>query len=113
MKIFNGAQRHCFLEREVFENCAYTTSYIRGQQAYNLFGWNLSQNRMNKYICQESRGNGGLKVPTGRGGQLIIAHAGSESTGFIAGAKPVSYTHLDVYKRQVYTWSNSNDNNRQ
>lgn len=49
----------------------------------------ISQNHTNKYIWQDSRGNGGLKVPTGRGGRLIIAHAGSASTGFIAGAKLV------------------------
>ena len=35
--------------------------------------------------------------------ETVIAKGLCERIG-IAGSKPVSYTHLDVYKRQVYHW---------
>lgn len=49
----------------------------------------VCQNHTKQYIWQDSKNNGGLKVPTGRGTRLIISHAGSASTGFIPDAKLV------------------------
>lgn len=47
----------------------------------------ISQNHTKKYIWQDSMNNGGMKVPTGKGGRLIITHAGSSETGFIPESK--------------------------
>ena len=33
---------------------------------------------------------------------LIVIFVGSKGAGFLINLKPVSYTHLDVYKRQGY-----------
>ena len=47
----------------------------------------VNQNHSKKYIWQDSHGNGGLKVPVGKGSRLIVCHAGSEKTGFIENSK--------------------------
>ncbi|XP_039282804.1 uncharacterized protein LOC111061493 isoform X6 [Nilaparvata lugens] len=49
----------------------------------------VSQNHTDQYIWQNSNNSGGLKVPTGKEERLIIAHAGSATTGFIPDAKLV------------------------
>jgi transposase len=40
-----------------------------------------------KYIWQDSTSNGRLKVPVGKGSQLIVCHVGSALTGFIPESK--------------------------
>ena len=35
---------------------------------------------------------------------LMIIMAGVQNNGIFDGIGPVSYTHLDVYKRQKYSW---------
>lgn len=49
----------------------------------------LNQNHTRKQCWQNSDGSGGLKVPTGKGGRIIICHAGSAETGFIPQSKLV------------------------
>jgi hypothetical protein len=46
-----------------------------------------------KYVWQDSSGNGGLRVLKIKGSRLIACHAGSVKTGFI------SDTNLITYKR--------------
>ena len=46
-----------------------------------------------------------VKEDTQEGAYTFIADSGAE---FSIGFMPVSYTHLDVYKRQVYVSSFSN-----
>lgn len=47
----------------------------------------VNQNHSRNYIWQDSHGNGGLKVPVGKGSRLIVCHAGSEKIGFIQESK--------------------------
>lgn len=47
----------------------------------------VNQNHSRKDIWQDSFGRGGLKVPVGKGGRLIICHVGSAKTGFIPESK--------------------------
>ena len=49
----------------------------------------LNQNHARKLCWKMSDGSGGLKVPTGKGGRLIICHAGSSATGFVPESKLV------------------------
>lgn len=49
----------------------------------------VNQNHSRSYIWQNNEGTEGLKVPTGKGGRLIITHAGSYNFGFIKGSKLV------------------------
>lgn len=46
----------------------------------------VNQNHTKKFIWQHSDKSGGLKVPTGKGGRLIVCHAGG-SKGFIRDCK--------------------------
>lgn len=45
----------------------------------------VNQNHSKSFIWQDSKRNGGLKVPLGNGSRLIICHAGSAKYGFIEG----------------------------
>lgn len=45
----------------------------------------VNQNHSRSYIWQNNEGIEGLKVPIGKGGRLIITHAGSSRYGFIEG----------------------------
>lgn len=47
----------------------------------------VNQNHTRKYCWKMSDGTGGLKVPVGKGGRLIVCHAGSAETGFIPQCK--------------------------
>jgi len=47
----------------------------------------VNQNHSIKNIWQDSQNNGGLKVPVGKGGRLIVCHVGSAHTGFIKESK--------------------------
>lgn len=47
----------------------------------------INQNHTRAYIWHDSHGNGGLKVPTGKGARIIILHIGSAKTGFIPECK--------------------------
>ncbi|XP_039294141.1 uncharacterized protein LOC120353647 [Nilaparvata lugens] len=47
----------------------------------------VNQNHSRSMIWQHEDGSGGLKVPVGKGGRLIILHAGSAQTGFIPECK--------------------------
>ena len=49
----------------------------------------INQNHSRSYVWQDSTGQGGLKVPVGKGSRLIICHAGSAKHGFIEGAQLV------------------------
>ena len=49
----------------------------------------VNQNYTRQSCWVTSDGSGGLKVPTGKGGRLIICHAGSAATGFIPQSKLV------------------------
>ena len=49
----------------------------------------VNQNHTRPSCWVMSDGSGGLKVPTGKGGRLIICHAGSAVTGFIPQSKLV------------------------
>lgn len=47
----------------------------------------VNQNHSKTYIWQNENETEGLKVPTGKGGRLIVCHAGSSHYGFIKEAK--------------------------
>lgn len=47
----------------------------------------VNQNHTKTYTWQSSTGQGGLKVPIGKGSRLIICHAGSANEGFIDSAQ--------------------------
>lgn len=47
----------------------------------------VNQNHTRDYICRNSERTEGLKVPTGKGGRLIIRRAGSSSFGYIKHSK--------------------------
>lgn len=47
----------------------------------------VNQNHTKKYIWQDSKKNGGMRVPQGKGSRLIVCHAGSSNTGFIPECK--------------------------
>lgn len=49
----------------------------------------VNQNHTKSFIWQDKNRSGGLKVPLGKGGRLIVCHAGSAKFGFISGAKLV------------------------
>jgi len=49
----------------------------------------VNQNHSRSHIWQNNEGTEGLKVPIGKGGRLIITHAGSSRYGFIEGSKLV------------------------
>lgn len=49
----------------------------------------VNQNHTRNYIWQNSEGKEGFKVPTGKGGRIIICHAGSSSFGFVNNSKLV------------------------
>lgn len=49
----------------------------------------VNANHSPKYIWQSSTGQGGLRVPVGKGSRLIICHAGSADQGFIPSAQLV------------------------
>ncbi|XP_060846494.1 uncharacterized protein LOC132926185 [Rhopalosiphum padi] len=49
----------------------------------------VNQNHSRKGIWQNENNSGGLKVPKGKGGQLIVCHAGCARYGFIEGSKLV------------------------
>ncbi|KAJ4449810.1 hypothetical protein ANN_01216 [Periplaneta americana] len=49
----------------------------------------VNQNHTKSFIWQDKNHCGGLKVPLGKGGCLIVCHAGSAKFGFISGAKLV------------------------
>ncbi|KAL4123029.1 hypothetical protein QTP88_015261 [Uroleucon formosanum] len=47
----------------------------------------VNQNHSRGTIWQNSENSEGIKVPTGKGGRIIICHAGSSAFGFVKGAK--------------------------
>ncbi|KAF0722832.1 Uncharacterized protein FWK35_00037672, partial [Aphis craccivora] len=49
----------------------------------------VNQNHTRNHIWQDSDNSEGFKVPTGKGGRLIICHAGSESFGFVKNSELV------------------------
>ena len=49
----------------------------------------VNQNHTRSQCWKMSDGSGGLKVPIGKGGRLIVCHAGSATTGFIPESKLV------------------------
>lgn len=49
----------------------------------------VNQNHIRNYIWQNSENKEGFKVPTGKGGRIIICHAGSSSFGFVNNSKLV------------------------
>lgn len=49
----------------------------------------VNQNHSRSMIWQNEHGTEGLKVPTGKGGRLIVCHAGCARYGFIQGSKLV------------------------
>ena len=49
----------------------------------------VNQNHSRSLIWQNENNLGGLKVPTGKGGRLIVCHAGCARYGFIEGSKLV------------------------
>ncbi|XP_050065840.1 uncharacterized protein LOC126554876 [Aphis gossypii] len=49
----------------------------------------VNQNHSRSMIWQNEHGTEGLKVPTGKGGRLIVCHAGCARYGFIQGFKLV------------------------
>ncbi|KAL4123310.1 hypothetical protein QTP88_015508 [Uroleucon formosanum] len=75
----------------------------------------VNQNHSRSRIWQNNEETEGFKIPTGKGGRLIITHAGSSRFGFIEGSKLVfkcqagnstdyhSSMNSDVFK-QWYEW---------
>ncbi|KAF0694083.1 DDE 3 domain-containing protein, partial [Aphis craccivora] len=49
----------------------------------------VNQNHTRGYIWQNSDNTEGLKVPIGKGGRLIVCHAGSPLFGFVKNSKLV------------------------
>jgi len=49
----------------------------------------VNQNHSRSHIWQNEENTEGFKVPTGKGGRLIVCHAGSKSHGIIEGAKMI------------------------
>lgn len=49
----------------------------------------VNQNHTRNYIWHNSEGKEGFKVPTGKGGRIIICHSGSSSFGFVNNSKLV------------------------
>lgn len=47
----------------------------------------VNQNHSRSHIWQNNEETEGFKIPTGKGGRLIITHAGSSRFGFIEGSK--------------------------
>uniref|UniRef100_A0A2S2NB48 Tc1-like transposase DDE domain-containing protein n=1 Tax=Schizaphis graminum TaxID=13262 RepID=A0A2S2NB48_SCHGA len=54
----------------------------------------VNQNHSESMIRQNEHGTKGLKVPTGKGGRLIVYHAGCARYGFIQGAKLVFRSNI-------------------
>lgn len=68
----------------------------------------VNQNHSRGQIWQNSQNTEGLKVPTGKGGRLLICHAGSSKFGFVNGSKLVlrcksSATHPDYHTQMNAT----------
>lgn len=49
----------------------------------------VNQNHSRSMVWQNEHGTEGLKIPTGKGGRLIVCHAGCARYGFIQGSKLV------------------------
>ncbi|XP_046384822.1 uncharacterized protein LOC124155147 [Ischnura elegans] len=72
----------------------------------------VNQNYCQRHIWVNSQGEGGMRVPTGKGGRLIVTHAGSSEVGFIEGMglvfrsgsrDPLSDYHKDM-NADCFTW---------
>jgi len=67
----------------------------------------VNQNHTRGYIWQNSDNTEGLKVPIGKGGRLIVCHAGSPSFGFVQNSKLVfrckSGSSLDYHSQMNAT----------
>lgn len=63
----------------------------------------VNENHSKKYIWQDSKESGGLKVPVGKGGRLIICHVGSKKDGFVKESKWVfrANSASEDYHRQM------------
>ncbi|KAF0703813.1 DDE 3 domain-containing protein [Aphis craccivora] len=75
----------------------------------------VNQNHSRGQIWQNAQNTEGLKVPTGKGGRLLICHAGSSKFGFVNGSKlvlrckssathPDYHTQMNANKKRVQQW---------
>ncbi|KAL4153955.1 hypothetical protein QTP88_001788 [Uroleucon formosanum] len=67
----------------------------------------INQNHSRTRIWQNAEQTEGLKVPTGKGGRLIICHAGSAKYGFISDSKLIFRANVSSFESDYHTSMNS------
>jgi len=67
----------------------------------------INQNHSRTRIWQNAEQTEGLKVPTGKGGRLIICHTGSAKYGFISDSKLIFRANISSFESDYHTSMNS------
>ncbi|KAL4107543.1 hypothetical protein QTP88_017874 [Uroleucon formosanum] len=67
----------------------------------------INQNHSRTRIWQNAEQTEGLKVPTGKGGRLIICHAGSAKYVFISDSKLIFRANVSSFESDYHTSMNS------
>jgi len=55
----------------------------------------VNQNHSRNHILQTDMDSKGFKVPTGKGGRLIVCHAGAAKFGFVSGSNLITWSKND------------------
>jgi len=69
----------------------------------------INQNHSRTRIWQNDENTTGLKVPTGKGGRLIICHAGSAKYGFVSDSKLIFRANVSSLENEYHTSMNAED----
>lgn len=67
----------------------------------------VNQNHSKSMIWQDPEERGGLKVPVGKGGRLIVLHAGSAETGFVKECKLIFHAQKSSLNTDYHNEMNS------
>ncbi|XP_050064650.1 uncharacterized protein LOC126553545 [Aphis gossypii] len=67
----------------------------------------INQNHSRSRIWQNAEETAGLKVPTGKGGRLIICHAGSAKYGFVNDSKLIFRANVSNFESDYHTSMNA------
>ncbi|XP_025191681.1 uncharacterized protein LOC112591937 [Melanaphis sacchari] len=67
----------------------------------------INQNHSQSRMWQNAEETAGLKVPTGKGGRLIICHAGSAKYGFVNDSKLIFRANVSNFESDYHTSMNA------
>lgn len=67
----------------------------------------MNQNLSRSHTWQDASGSGGLNVPIGKGGRLIICHIGSAKTGFMPESRLVFRANVKSFDEDYHSQMNS------